>query len=386
MKVIINTHVIKEDGMLFDGIVALEGDKIVAVKKQSEFIIPEGAEIIDAKGLYTAPGLIDIHNHGSQKEFFMDNPKDCCEHFIKHGQTSVLPTLYSTYTKEQMIEGSNKLKDFSKNAKLGKMIKGLYMEGPYMMAGGSNQKYIKWAGPIVKEEYQELVDELKGFAKIWAIDPDRENVDEFMKYVKSVDDKAIFALGHSRARASQCEKVYHLGVKLQTHHGDSGTGPKLNQAKNDAGCDEFTLCHPDMYAEIICDQNAVHLGAYSIRVAVNVKGVEKIILITDCYPGTGDYKNNEEEGIMYGPDLNYDYEGHLAGSHLTLDNAVRNMMVHTGYGLVHAIRFASINPATLLGINDKYGSIKEGKVADIILIDGAVRVKKVFLAGEEVDV
>ena len=65
MKVIINTHVILLDGILFDGIVAIENDRIVKVCKQGEFDIPANAEIIDANGLYTAPGLIDIHNHGS---------------------------------------------------------------------------------------------------------------------------------------------------------------------------------------------------------------------------------------------------------------------------------------------------------------------------------
>jgi N-acetylglucosamine-6-phosphate deacetylase len=176
--------------------------------------------------------------------------------------------------------------------------------------------------------------------------------------------------------------VYSLGVKVQTHLGDSGKGPKINQAQNAAGVDEFTLCTQDMYAEIICDECGIHLSPYTIRSYIKAKGVEKIILITDSYPKTGDYKNNEEDGIKFGPDLNYDANGLLAGSHLTLDNACRNVMSYTGYGLCNVIRFASYNPAKLLGIDNLYGSIKEGKIANLILIDGAVRVKKVMLEGE----
>ena len=101
-------------------------------------------------------------------------------------------------------------------------------------------------------------------------------------------------------------------------------------------------------------------------------------------PASGDFTNNEADGIAYGPDLNYDYEGHLAGSHLTLDNACRNMMKHTGYGLCHAIRFASLNPAKLLGIDDQVGSLEAGKIANLILIDDMVNVKKVILQGDEV--
>lgn len=383
MKVIINTNVILPDGIIFDGVVAVEGDKIKKVCKRSEFEIPANSEIIDANGLYTAPGLIDIHNHGSEDNFFIDNPTECVNHFLKHGETSVYPTFYQTYTAEEMIEGTKMLKEFSKSGN-GRIIKGLYMEGPYMRSSGSNQELFKWAGDIELSKYKELVDNLAGYAKVWAIDPDRENIKEFMRYVKSVDKNAIFALGHSGATSESCEEVYDLGVKVQTHLGDSGKGPRINQAQTAAGVDEFTLCNPDMYAEIICDECGIHLSPYTIRSYIRSKGIEKIILITDSYPKTGDYTNDESKGIKYGPDLNYDANGLLAGSHLTLDNACRNVMSYTGYGLCNVIRFASYNPAKLLGIDDLYGSIKEGKIANLILIDGAVRVKKVMLEGEVV--
>ena len=139
-----------------------------------------------------------------------------------------------------------------------------------------------------------------------------------------------------------------------------------------------------MYAEIICDQVGVHLPPDMIKMVVRVKGVERIILITDCMPKSGDYVNNEEDGIAYGPDLNYDYEGHLAGSHLTLDSACRNLMTHTGHGLCHAIRMATLNPAKLLGLDDSLGSIEQGKIANVIIIDDKVNVKSVFLHGEKV--
>ena len=139
-----------------------------------------------------------------------------------------------------------------------------------------------------------------------------------------------------------------------------------------------------MYAELICDETGIHVDPDMLKMVVRTKGVEKIILITDSMPADGDYKNNEADGIAWGPDLNYDYEGHLAGSHLTLDSACRNLMAHTGYGLCHAIRMASLNPAKLLGLDRELGSIALGKKANLLLIDDLVHVKKVFLAGREV--
>jgi N-acetylglucosamine-6-phosphate deacetylase len=149
-----------------------------------------------------------------------------------------------------------------------------------------------------------------------------------------------------------------------------------------AGCDEYTLYDPTVYAELICDQNAVHVQPGLIKMVVRTKGVEKMILITDCMPTNGNFTNNEADGVAYGPDLNYDYEGHLAGSHLTMENACRNMMTHTGYGLCHAIRFATVNPARMLGIDNEVGSLEVGKKANLLLIDDMVNINKVILEGE----
>ena len=112
------------------------------------------------------------------------------------------------------------------------------------------------------------------------------------------------------------------------------------------------------------------------------KGVERVCLISD-HTTCGDekHKNNEDAGIWFGPDLNYDDEGNLAGSLMTLDNGIRNVMTHTGYGLCHAIRMASLTPAQAIGIDDKVGSIKMGKKANLVLIDDTVNVKKVILEG-----
>ena len=115
---------------------------------------------------------------------------------------------------------------------------------------------------------------------------------------------------------------------------------------------------------------------------VRTKGYEKVCLISDSMPSRTNYKNNEELGIWYGPDLNYDDEGKLAGSRMTLENGVRNMMTHTGYGLCHAIRMASLTPAHMLGIDDKVGSLQAGKKANLIIIDDMVHIKKVILQGD----
>lgn len=381
MNAIVNTKLILEDGLIWDGVITYENGIIREVGRAGEVQLPPGTEILDAKGRYTAPGLIDIHNHGGPDALFHEDPAGCAEFFLCHGETTVLPTFYCNLTREQMLEGLEKVREASQRG-AGRIIGGLYMEGPYMNGTGSNQKYILWGGEIDPAEYGPLVERMAGFAKIWAICPARPGIEGFLRDVRAADPHAIFALGHSFATAAQCRRVKPYGVRLQTHHGDSGKAPGRAQGTIGAGCDEFTLSDPDLYAELICDENGIHVDPDMIKMLVRTKGVERVILITDHMADREHYRNNEAEGILYGPDLNYDYEGHLAGSHLTLEHACRNLMAHSGYGLCHAIRMATLNPARLLGIDDTVGSLEAGKKANLIVIDDQVNVHAVILEGE----
>lgn len=381
MQAIINTKLIMEDGIIFDGAITFDNGIIIQADKAVNVVIPADATVIDAHGLYTAPGLVDIHNHGSEDDLFCDEPLKCCEHFIKHGQTTILPTFYCNLSLERMLDGLERVKKASVTG-AGQIIDGIYMEGPYMSGNGSNQKYILWNGDILKEEYEPLVQAMKGYARIWAIDPQREGITDFMQYVKEEDPNVIFALGHSRASSEECKKVQRYGVKVQTHLGDSGSSKGRAQGTPGSGCDEYTLYNPDIYAELIVDENGVHVVPDLVKLVIKTKGVEKVCLITDSMASKEKFMNCQEDGIYYGPDLNYDYRGWLAGSRMTLENACRNVMKHTGYGLCHAIRMASLNPAKLLGLDDKIGSIEPGKKANLIIIDDTVRVKSVFLNGQ----
>ena len=382
MKAIINTKLLLEDSIIFDGAITFENGRIVSLGKQKDVPIPPDAEIIDAHGLYTAPGLIDIHNHGGPDFLFHENPAPCCDFFLRHGQTTVLPTFYCNLTAEQMTDGLQKLQSIE-HVGAGRIIGGLYMEGPYMGGFGSNQNSILWGGEICREEYLPLIREIGSYAKIWAIDPARPGITQFRQDVLAINPDAIFTMGHSHATASQCRSVERYNLKLQTHHGDSGKAPGRAQGTVGAGCDEYALYDPDIYTELICDENGIHQDADMMKLLLRTKGVECVILITDHMADKDHFKNNEAEGILYGPDLNYDYEGHLAGSHLTLDNACRNLMAHTGCGLCQAIRMASLNPARLLGMDTEIGSLKVGKKANLILIDDMVRIEKMFFEGEE---
>ena len=116
---------------------------------------------------------------------------------------------------------------------------------------------------------------------------------------------------------------------------------------------------------------------------VKIKGLEKIILVTDHYP----LDCADPEGPIMGgtkaPDLGYDKQGWVCGSRMTMDVACRNMMMHTGYGICHVIKFATANPAKMLGMFDTVGSIDTGKKANLVIMDDKIGIKKVFFEGAE---
>lgn len=383
MKAIINTRLIMEDCIIWNGAITFQGNTIVSVGKAAEVEIPEGTEIIDAKGKYTAPGLIDIHNHGGDQYTFDQDPLECAKFFLKHGQTTVLPTFYQTLSLAQMLDAAKKIREAQKHP-IGRVLKGIYMEGPYMSCDGSFKEEMKWGGPVVADDYLPLIRGTGDLVRVWAVDPSRENIEDFMAAARKENPNVIFALGHTDATASQCRKLKKLGVRVETHFGDTGHAPGRAQGTYGAGADEYTLYDPDIYAELICDAEGIHVVPDLIKMVVRAKGVEKMILITDHMVSPGDFKNDEAAGVAYGPDLNYDNMGRLAGSHLTLENACHNLMAHTGYGLCHAIRMATINPARMLGIDDVVGSLEPGKLANLIIIDDAVQVDTVVLEGDVV--
>ena len=130
-KIIIeNAKVVLESGIIWDGIIVIDGDRISSVGKRGEVEIPEGAEVIDARGAYVGPGFVDIHVHGGGGFQTSTHPIEAANYFLRHGETTILATPSGTATKTR-----EEIKEFILNIreamKTQKNIKGIYMEGPY---------------------------------------------------------------------------------------------------------------------------------------------------------------------------------------------------------------------------------------------------------------
>lgn len=375
---IINTTIIMPDYMIPGGTIVIEDGRIVDFGKK---ICTDGMEIIDAGGAYTGPGLIDIHTHADGDTFFTEDPVKAAKTLLMHGVTDVLPALYFNMNGDELVEAVATVRGAMESGEADNII-GLYMESPYMNPKfGCNRESNPWRDVVAKERFAKVVDAAYDIARVWCVAPERENILEFVNYVKEKNPSAIFSVAHSEAEPEQIEALMPYGLKLATHHMNAtGRIEKYPECRS-ACVDEMALYHDEMYTELICDKVGIHVSPYMLRLIKKIKGDDRIILIADAFVEHGPIP----DGDLYegADDINFDFAGEIAGSKMILDGPCRNIMVHTGASLCQAFKYASTNPARMLGLTDR-GSIAKGNVANLISVDAEFRVQSVYLNGKKV--
>lgn len=386
MLAIKNAKVVLEEGIIWNGVVICDGERILEVGDANHVSIPDDTQVIDAGGKYIAPGLIDIHAHGGNMTFFRDNPHKAAEMHFKQGTTTILPTMYQTDSLDDFKRGIDNYRNVEKDA-VGRSMIGFYMEGPYLNPKyGSNAKNGQWKDSIDDKLMKELVDYAGQDVAVWCVGPEREGIERFCKYAKTVKPAIKFSMAHSECKPWQAYSLKKYGLCSQTHHGNAtGVNNPIipsNVGIRDVGPDETALYDDDFYVELISDSMGIHVKPHMLSLVVKIKGFNRVILVTDHYPENCE---NPEGPIMGGekaPDLGYCITGEVCGSMMTLNVACRNMMAHTGCSLPQVIKFASLNPARMLGIDNLYGSVEKGKIANLIIIDDMLNVEKVIFEGQ----
>ncbi len=373
-----NAKVVLENGILYDGVILIENGRIAEVGERRTTTVPKDAEVIDAGGAYVGPGFVDIHCHGGNGSMFHSDPLGAAEHFLAHGETTILATLYYDLDLPDLLASIDRIDQTMKGG-AGRAIGGIYMEGPYMNPKyGASPEKNKWKGEIVSERYEPLVDRLGDLAKVWAVAPEREGLEPFMAYAKKVNPTAVFSVGHSEASPRQVERLKKYGIRLQTHSMNATGRVPLWAGTRACGPDEACMLDRDMYAELICDSMAVHVNPELQRMVLQVKGVDRVILISDSFVSD----EVPPADLAHVTDLSFDSLSNLSGSRLTMDMACRNIMRHTPCGITEAFLLGSRNPARVIGMDHEIGTIEAGKRANLVFTDDIFNVKKVMLDGE----
>ncbi|MBR3762664.1 MAG: amidohydrolase family protein [Lachnospiraceae bacterium] len=380
MLAIIHADLIMPDHIIPDGFVLIENGVIKDFGDMEKIGKVDGYEILDAKGAFVGPGFIDIHTHAGGAHSFYGTPEDASEavkHLLRHGITTVLPTMAYSLDKETLLDKIRIVQALMKKPE-GANIGGLYLEGPYLNPKfGACKDDIVWHSGAKREDYEEVIEQAGNDVRVWAVAPEREGIEQFIKDAKAANSNLRFAVAHSEATPQQIEALMPYGLCIGTHH-TNATGTIVKYSECRGVCvDEAVNYNHDIYAELICDKKGIHVDPYMLRLIRRIKGDDRIILISDSTVRNGPVPGPEYKGA---DDINFDFAGEISGTKLTLNAACYNMMKHTGASIVDVFNYASRNPARAVGFLDR-GEIRKGLRADLVLIDYKINVQKVILKG-----
>ena len=379
MLAIINAELVLKDHYMPDAYVLLKDGKILDYGLMKKAPDLGEYEVVDAKGAYVGPGLIDIHTHAGSGHWFYEEPELASQAMLEHGTTTLLPTCYFSATKETLQEQMNTIRNALKEKKHTN-FGGFYMEAPYMNPKfGADRENNPWAGPICKDDYQPVLEAAGEDVRVWVLAPEREGIEQFVMDAKAVNPNVRFSVGHSEATPQQIEELMPYGLCIGTHHTNATGTLEIYPECRGICVDEAVNYNKDIYAEIISDTVGIHVNPYNQRLIRRIKGDDRIVLISDQCVFDGPIPPGDLYDGAF--DILFDWAGEIAGSKLTLDQACRNFMKHTGASLVDLFKFASTNPAKAVGFTDR-GEIRKGLKADLIIVDHKMNVQKVIVDGD----
>lgn len=339
---------------------------------------PESAEIVDFSGKYITPGFVDTHIHGLLNSDVMDNTpeaiKTISKGLLQFGVTSFLPTTL-TDSVERLDESVENIKNVYNDVE-GAKIQGIFLEGPCFTEkykGAQNKKYFINPTAEILDQWQEKSGNL---VKKIAIAPEREGAVEFAEY--ATKNGVTVALGHSAAIFEEAKRVVGAGANVFVHT-YNGMSPLTHREPGMVGA---AMELKNTFAELICDGH--HVSPVAANIMMNAKTIENIVLITDCMRAgameDGQYTLGEFDVIVENGTARL-LTGSLAGSVLSMNNAIKNVVDWNIATLEEAIKMASYNPAVSCNIDDKCGSIKPGLPADFVVIDDSLNVYNTYLDG-----
>lgn len=370
MRAIVNAKIIDEY-QLIEKQALLFNEKIISLCKESE--LPLDVEKIDAKGAYVSAGFIDLHIHGSGGADVMDATSEALEcistTLLQTGTTSFLPTTM-TMSQEDI---ENALKIVQKYAKkvTGATILGVHLEGPFINTkkhGAQDKAYIQEPNLRWIEKYQNEI-------KMITLAPEVEGAKEFIAYYTKNYPHIILSIGHSDASYEQSRESFTWGISHATH---------LFNAMNAYHHREPGIVGAVFDSTVSCDVIAdlVHTHPSALDLVYRVKK-EKLILITDAMRAgcmkCGTYDLGGRKVKVEGSSATLE-DGTLAGSVLTLNVALKNMITHTSMTRVEAVNAITKVPAQKLGV--KKGELKAGYDADIVIFDEDFSIISTIVSGE----
>ena len=372
MYALINGEIYTGEGIVKNKAIIIDGNRVEALVDE----IPKDIKVIDLQGKIVAPAFIDLQLNGCggvlfNDEISLDTLRVMNETNIKTGTTSYLPTLITTT--DENIEKALKLVEENENLEeIG--VLGLHIEGPYISIpkkGIHNPDYIR----VMSDE---IIHKIAKFGskvtKIMTIAPENAKVE----HLKELKDSGInLSIGHTNATYEEAlEKVEYF--KMATHLFNAMS----SFTSREPGVIGAIFENKSLYTGIIVDGVHSHYG--SVKIAKDILK-EKLFLVTDAVAPVGTNMESfmfEGNKVLYKDGKCISPDGTLGGSALTMIERVQNLVKHVGVSLEEALFMASTYPAKAIRVDDKYGYIKEGYIADLVVLDKELNISNMIVKGE----
>lgn len=376
---IINADLVTPSHVISKGWLLIREGKIAALGAGEQPSI-EGAATLDAGGRTLLPGFIDVHVHGGAGCEAMDAEPDglrkMAAYYAQHGVTSFLATTW-TDSHNRIARALEAIAELIGPQPDGATLLGAHVEGPYLnpdRCGAQSTTHIRRAAP---DETLPLLD--IGGIRLLALAP--EYPENHWLIRECVRRGITVSAAHTAANYEQMQAAVQMGVRQTTHTFNAMTGLHHREP----GTVGAALTLPELSCELIADTIHVHPAVMQILYAA--KGRDGVILITDAIRGAGmpdgDYPIDDRVvHIMNGTARLSD--GTLAGSTLTMDRALYNLMQATSKPLAELWPTSSLNAARAIGVSARKGSLEIGKDADLVLVDDEINIQMTIAEGRVV--
>lgn len=370
LEVIPSPYVVIEDGL------------IVGAGSQREAELPPG-KILHFNDKVLAPAYLDIHIHGSGGRDVME-PEDSALATIesmlaRRGVAAYLPTSVTAHEDRTLRALEHLGWAVGAGVHSGRTTPvGIHLEGPFIShvkRGVHPPAHLIAPSPKALQRYWEASG---GTLRMLTIAPEVPGALETIQHARQLGIHC--SLGHSNATYEEATAAIARGASHATH-----TFNAMRPLDHrDPGLLGAVLTHCELSADIIAD--GIHVHPSVVDLFIRAKGLERAVLITDAISATGMPDGRYELGGLQVDvkDDRCEYQGKLAGSVLTLERAVRNVMSYAKLDLQHAVRLATLNPAALMGCRVQRGTIATGVRADLVVLTADGELVQTILGGEVV--
>jgi N-acetylglucosamine-6-phosphate deacetylase len=365
-------------------LVMIDDGKIVEVASRAGRAMAANTRIVDFGDAVLAPGFVDIHIHGSGGHDVMETDPgamQAIEEFLpKHGVTSYFPTTVTAPVDKilgalDQIAGAIEAAEGEAGTMRARPL-GIHLEGPFISHVRRGVHPPENLLPPTLQMFERFWQAARGHIRVMTIAPELQGAIEVIEM--AVSRGVCVSLGHSDADLDATRR----GVKAGARHATHTFNAMRPLGHRDPGILGEVLTDQRLTADIIAD--GVHLDPIIVDLFLKAKGPELAVLITDAISATGMPDGRYQLGgldveVHDGKCL---MNGSLAGSVLTMDRALRNVMKFGGWSLPDAVRAASLNPAKAVGIADRNGAIAAGADANLVVLSSAGEVRNTIVKGK----